>query len=110
MGRIKYKKKKPTGEWDMFMEIWAERKHICANCGKKLESPLPIHFSHILTKGRTPELRLNKDNIELLCAEDHMKWETADLETKRNFTWDDTKLRIVKENNYLLYCKLFGDE
>jgi len=103
--------RKKTGEWEMFMEIWKERKHVCANCGKKLgNKPQPIFFSHILTKGRTPELRLNKDNIELLCPEHHMEWETGDLETKRNFTWSKTKKQIVREHNYLLYCKLFGDD
>ena len=42
--------KKKTGEWEMFMEIWKERKHVCANCGKRLgNKPQPIFFSHILT-------------------------------------------------------------
>ena len=53
---------------------------------------------------------LNKDNIELLCPEHHMEWETGDLETKRKFTWSETKKQIVKDYNYLLYCKLFGDD
>lgn len=104
-------KRKKTGEWDLFLEIWNERKHVCVNCGKQLGlRPQPIFFSHILTKGSHPSLRLNKNNIELLCAEDHMKWETGDLETKRKFKWSDDKKNFVKENHYLLYCKLFGDE
>ena len=104
-------KKKKTGEWELFMEIWNERPHVCVKCNKRLGNiPQPIFFSHILTKGRTPELRLNKDNIELLCSEHHMEWETGDLETKRNFPWDEKKKELVKTHNYLLYCKLFGDD
>jgi len=95
----------------MFKEIWNERPHRCVECNKDLGNKLqPIFFSHILTKGRTPELRLNKNNIELLCAEHHMKWETADLDTKRSFKWTKEKKELVKEYNYLLYCKLFGDD
>jgi hypothetical protein len=104
-------KRKKTGEWDMFLEIWSERTHKCLECNMDLgNKPLPIFFSHILTKGRTPELRLDKRNIELLCAVCHIHWETGDLETKRSFKWSQEKKELVKENNYLLYCKLFGDE
>ena len=85
-------KRKPTGDREFFLEIWNERPHKCEECGKDLgRIPQPIFFSHILTKGRTPELRLNKKNIELLCPKHHMEWETADLEKKRKFKWSKEK-------------------
>ena len=70
------KKKKPTGELELFKEIWAERPHICTKCGKPLGATLkPIFFSHIKSKGAYPELRLMKTNIELVCAECHQIYE-----------------------------------
>jgi hypothetical protein len=73
----KYKRKK-TGEWEMFLEIWKERPHYCVNkkCGKYLgEEPQAIFFSHRKSKGAYPELRLCKDNIDLLCPECHRLWD-----------------------------------
>lgn len=69
-------KRKPTGELDLFKEIWAERPHICVKCGKRLGETLkPIFFSHIKSKGAYPELRLVKTNIELVCADCHHEYE-----------------------------------
>lgn len=56
----------------LFMEIWNERSHICVKCGKKLgEEPKAIYFSHILSRGSHPELKMDKNNIELLCSACH---------------------------------------
>ena len=105
---IKPKFKKKTGEWDMFLEIWKERPHRCEQCNKDLgESPKPVFFSHILTKGANPRLRLEKDNIELLCPEHHHKWETADIRTKRLFKSSERKRELIKEHHYILYEKLY---
>lgn len=74
------KKRKATGELKMFKEIWEERSHFCQNkmCGRYLgENLMPIFFSHRKSKGAYPALRLCKDNIDLLCAECHQKWETG---------------------------------
>jgi len=63
----KKKLRKPTGELAMFLEIWAEREHVCEHCGR----PQPIFmvhcFAHIKPKGTYPELRLVKSNIRILC-------------------------------------------
>lgn len=68
----KQKARKATGEKDLFLEIWKERKHICVNCKTYLgEEPLVHYFSHIKGKGAYPELRLDKDNIQLLCRDCH---------------------------------------
>lgn len=72
---IKYRRKK-TGEKELFLAIWEERKHICNTCGRYLgEEPLVHYFSHIKSKGSHPELRLDKDNIELLCFDCHFDHE-----------------------------------
>lgn len=64
--------KKPTGEAALFKEIWEEREHICINCKVYLgEEPIVHYFSHRLGKKAHPELRLDKDNIDLLCRDCH---------------------------------------
>ena len=71
-------KRKPTGEKAMFLEIWSEREHYCANteCRKFLGAiPMPIFFSHRKSKGAYPELRLDKNNIDLLCPTCHYEWD-----------------------------------
>lgn len=73
--RVK-KSKTSSGELALFKEIWSEREHICCKCGRVLLEPMRVHyFSHIHSKGARPDLRLNKDNIELLCMECHHKYE-----------------------------------
>ena len=71
-------KKKNTGELEMFREIWEERIHFCSNmnCMKYLGEELnPMFFSHRKSKGAYPELRLKKENVDLLCQECHYTYE-----------------------------------
>lgn len=75
-----YKPRK-TGEKEMFLEIWNERSHYCENqnCKKWLgHEPKAINFSHRRSKGNNPELRLDKSNIDLLCADCHFTYEFGD--------------------------------
>jgi len=70
--------RKPTGEAVMFLKIWAERAHICTNCGAGLGNEArTYYFSHIKSKGAHPELRLKADNIQLLCFECHSLFDTG---------------------------------
>jgi len=79
----KKRKRKPTGERELFLEIWNERPHICVRCGKYLgEEALKHYFSHIRSKGACPELRLSKDNIELVCMKCHIQYEFGDRTKK----------------------------
>lgn len=61
------KPKKKTGELAMFLEIWQERKHECEHCGRPLLAFKVHYFDHVKPKGTYPELRLVKENIQLLC-------------------------------------------
>lgn len=82
--KLKGKKIRVTGELDMFKEIWEERPHYCIECGIFLGNELNVsYFSHRKSKGSSPELRLNKDNIDLLCKEHHHQWDFGDR-TKMN--------------------------
>lgn len=81
--RLAVKKKfpKPTGERDLFLKIWSERPHYCINCKIYLgEDPVVNYFSHIKSKGANPELRLDPNNIELLCIECHHCYEFSGKE------------------------------
>lgn len=66
------RKRKPTGERELFFEIWNERPHYCEHCGSYLgDEPRVYFFAHEKGKGAHPEERLNKDNIHLWCLECH---------------------------------------
>lgn len=77
-------KVKSTGERELFLKIWEEREHYCQHCGKYLgEEPKSFYFSHIKGKGAYPELRLDPNNIELLCYECHHNWDFGDGKRQR---------------------------
>ena len=66
------KRRTPTGEAQVFLRIWEERQHICINCQTHLgNEPRAHYFSHIKPKSTHSELRLNPDNIQLLCFDCH---------------------------------------
>ncbi len=68
--------KLPTGELQIFKEIWNERPHFSQISGKPLGEFRVHFFSHILTKAAYPAFRLNKQNIVLKTLEEHHQWET----------------------------------
>ena len=56
----------------LFEEIWDERPHVCVKCGRPLgPEPRAIYFSHIKSRGAYPELKMDKNNIQLLCSACH---------------------------------------
>ncbi len=62
--------------WKMFEEIWTERPHVCIQCGKWLgDELLSVYMDHLLEKGndRYKHLRYEKENIGIVCWEDHSK-------------------------------------
>lgn len=74
--RSKKKTTKNSGERLLFLEIWRERPHYCNKCGTYLGNTPKVHyFSHIKSKGAHPELRLDKNNIEILCLKCHQEYE-----------------------------------
>lgn len=86
-----YIKVKPrvTGERELFLSIWEKRPHFCVNCGAPLgDEPKTHFFSHIKSKAAFPELRLDENNIELLCLQCHYK---RDFGSKEDF--EKRKLR-----------------
>ena len=81
--------KKPTGEKEVFKEIWEELDNNCYVCSKQLTNYSHIYMSHILSKGAYPAFRLNKKNIIIKCFSCHQKWDfgiKSDL--KKDSKWD----------------------
>lgn len=73
-GETKLKEKAITrfNDKKFFEEIWNERPHFCENCNAYLgDEPLSIFFDHLLEKSTFPALRYIKENIMLLCWQDH---------------------------------------
>tara|TARA_R110000803_G_scaffold50845_4_gene105414 strand:- start:425 stop:916 length:492 start_codon:yes stop_codon:yes gene_type:complete len=104
---IKYKKKEPTGEGEMFRVIWDERDHICTGCNKHLGDEAIVHyFSHILTKGQYPRLRLEKDNIMIECKECHYTQDFGTIDQKSKLLNWNEKLKYIKKYSMAFYLKL----
>ena len=67
---VTIKKRKNTGEKEVFEEIRNERPHYCTICNKYITEAQARCFAHLLAKGMYPKYRLNKDNIALVCWPD----------------------------------------
>ncbi len=69
--------KKPTGELELFLEIWNERPHKSEVSGEPLYYFDVSNFSHVLpkAKGKYPKMKLYKKNIMLKTREEHDLWE-----------------------------------
>lgn len=106
------KRKKETGERDIFREIWTERSHISQISGKKLrgeDDPMwHWQFAHLLSKGAYPSLRHDKQNILLMTPEEHQEFDGGDREKflqKNNAIWVLEKMNSLRKkyhqnNNY----------
>lgn len=77
---IKQKKREPTGEYKLFLSIYAERQGRCEITGEQIKFDVS-NFSHILAKGAYPAYRLNPMNIAHIKPEIHSLYDTTDKET-----------------------------
>jgi len=74
---IQAKRKTPTGELNVFMEIYEENQKTWVSflSGRPLYGPKHYlflnQFAHLLSKGKYPKLRLCKDNIWPIHPEEH---------------------------------------
>jgi 5-methylcytosine-specific restriction endonuclease McrA len=104
------KKRKKTGELELFKTIWAEKKRwACQNCNKPLGSQMSVgYMSHIIPKGKAPELRLERENIKVVCFPCHNLYEFGTLDKLKDFKLTDEQWAYMEKHNYLRYCKLKG--
>jgi hypothetical protein len=83
-------KRKPTGEGELFDEIWKERPHKSQISDEPINEPRPINFIHVLAKGQNkyPKFKLMKKNIVLGTDEEHFYWDNARHMIARDHKWD----------------------
>ena len=83
-------KRKPTGEKEIFEQIYAERPHVCQVCGCGLGEVGPSNFPHVLPKGQNkyPKMKLDKQNILLSCPDCHFMWDNARSQCIGDKDWD----------------------
>lgn len=102
--KTKTYKRKPTGEKAMFLDLWDNLMHNCSNCYVHLgEEPKAQFFSHIITKGKRPDLRLKPANIMLECLECHQIWDFGTMEERLNMENFDYKMEYIRKNDATLY-------
>lgn len=58
---------------ELRLQILERDNHRCQKCGVSDEEKV-LHLSHVYTKGAHPELRLDPDNVKMLCHKCHMYW------------------------------------
>ena len=52
----------------MIEYVWNNRNHVCEVCNKKIHTPNPYVFAHILSKKMYPKYRYDYNNIMLVCS------------------------------------------
>ena len=91
-------KRQPTGEKDLFKKLWKERPHKCIECNAFLGPVMrPIFFSHKISKGSAPSLRLDPENIDILCVRCHHTWEFGDKRSMK--IWDEEEYMKLKKRD-----------
>ena len=71
------KKRKPTGEAEIFRRIWSERGPYSQVSGQYLGEYNVSFFAHIIPKGQNkyPNFKLREDNICLMMLSEHVAWD-----------------------------------
>ena len=64
---------------ELFFHLWEEKPHDCDLCGCNLGiEPMAYFFSHILSKGAYPRIKLLPKNIMFNCWDCHQAWDHGD--------------------------------
>lgn len=106
------KASEPTGEGELFREIWNERPHICFVTGKPILEPTASVFSHVLAKGlnKYPKFKLYKKNIQLLLPEIHSLFDHGTEEQRERSGYPEgwKRLYALREELLTEYKALYG--
>ncbi len=105
-GTYKYKRK-PTGELEIFKQIWEERPHESFINGEPLYVFDVSNFAHVLPKAenRFPKFKLYANGIRLLTRTQHDQWDKGSREELRLLPeWDkmfELEAELIIEYNNL---------
>lgn len=73
---------------------WDHYPHICSETMRPLRQYSATYVSHILTRGAHPEMAHDPRNINILCFEQHNRWENGDRERMRIYR---SNQRIIEQ-------------
>lgn len=78
-----------SGEYNMFLQIWEDRRHVCEYTNENLEqfydTDLFVNcFAHILPKKNFTYWKLNPENVKLVYPEFHTIVDQGTLKDKLN--------------------------
>lgn len=62
---------------------WEHYPHQCQETMRPLHKYSATYISHILTRGAHPEMAHDPRNVNVLCFEQHNRWENGDRENMR---------------------------
>ena len=62
---------------------WDHYPHQCAETMRPLRQYSATYVSHILTRGANPEMAHDPRNVNILCFEQHNRWENGDRQNMR---------------------------
>lgn len=79
-----------------FRWVWAHKPHICEETMRPLRHYSAVYCSHILTRGAFPEMATDPRNINLLCFEQHNRWENGDRENMRIYPGNMATIELLK--------------
>jgi len=78
----------PTGELALFRSIWATRPHISFISGREIEFFHPIHFAHVLPKGKNkyPLFKLYDKNVVILTEREHTLYDQGTMQSRAQYS------------------------
>lgn len=86
------------------MDAIHSNEYYCKGCGK---SHPGLDKSHILSVGQFKHLELMKANIQLLCRDCHMAWESWDIEKMAELNCFEENLDFVRVYSREFYSKIW---
>lgn len=96
------KRRKPSGEGAMFLEIWNERPHFSEISGDPLgEEPCAWMFLHILNKKKYPRYKLEKKNVALGTFDEHYILDFGTMEQIENHPHRDGFFKLLEKREEL---------
>lgn len=77
-----------------FRWCWGHLPHICEETMRPLHNYSAVYISHILTRGAHPDMAHDPRNVNILCFEQHNRWENGDRTKMR--IWAQNQLTIAQ--------------
>lgn len=83
---------------EFYEDIWNEREHVCAECGRDLGDQISKYFmAHIWGKGANANVfRWDKRNIVLLCPDHHNQLDCSDKTEMKIYPMVEETIMMLK--------------